>query len=480
MENYIISDGRRQKTLMAVVCFGALMANMDATIVNVCLPTIAGELNLSPSIASILILAYLLFETGPLMAFGKLGDLFGGRRVFLAGFSLFTLSSFACGMATSFWPLVIMRAVQGVGGAMIFSVMLSFAALYIPTSRRGRAMGWTTTAAALGVALGPTVGGFIAHYVGWRYVFFINVPLGLAALAIGYAVLPKEHPPARDKRFDLLGALYQTVFLMSFLFAVNRGLELGWLSLPILSAFAVCLVLAVLLVRRELRIDYPVLDFRLFANRDTLLATLTHCLSMMALGGVLFLMPFYLQDVRNLPADIIGLIMSVISFGQFLGPFAGQLGDRVGHKKVTLAGVFLGLVAFGMFTIMDFGEPLWWAVSALVLFGLSQGLNRAPNIQLILASVPPERKGTAASITALMRSLGLVLGVVVFETTFSELIPASVSLDAISLGKSGVAAESLHEGFVATFLVGLVVSAVMVAMIAAVRGAPKAAGAATK
>jgi EmrB/QacA subfamily drug resistance transporter len=471
MESYVIENVRRQRVMQLVVCFGAFMGNLDATIVNVSLPTIAQDMNLSPSFASLIVLAYLLFETGPLMAFGKLGDLIGSRKVFLSGFGLFTLSSLACGLTSSFWTLVVMRMVQGVGGAMIFSVMLTFAALYLPAEKRGRAMGLATMSAALGVAVGPTVGGLITHYLQWRYVFFFNVPLGIIAMLVGFYVLPKEHPQLRDRRFDIWGAICQTLFLLTFVFAVNQVHERGWTSPEISLTLIASFIFAVLFVHRELHVDYPILDLRLFAKRDTFWSTLNFCLSMMVMGGILFLMPFYLQDIRGLEVKVIGLIMSVISFGQFLGPYAGQLGDRMGYKKITMAGVLLGLLAFLMFVVMDYGEPLWWVVLALVLFGLSQGLNRAPNIQLIMASVPPEIKSTAASITSLMRSLGLVLGVVVFETTFSMFIPASISLDAVSLKQSGVSSAVLNEGFEATLIAGLAISVAMVVSIALVSSA---------
>ncbi len=471
MANYVIESVKRQWVMLLVVCFGAFMGNLDATIVNVSLPTIAQEMNLSPSFASMIVLAYLLFETGPIMAFGKLGDLIGPRKVFLAGFGLFTVSSLACGLTSSFWTLVAMRMVQGVGGAMIFSVMLTFASLYLPAEKRGRAMGLTTMAASLGVAVGPTVGGLITHYLHWRYVFFFNVPLGLIAMLVGFYALPKEHPPVQDRRFDGFGAVCQTLFLLCFIFAVNQVHELGWTSPEIVFTMAAAGVFAVLFIRRELRIDYPVLNLRLFARPNTFWSTLNFCLSMMVMGGILFLMPFYLQDIRGLEVKVIGLIMSVISFGQFLGPYAGQLGDRMGYKKITMAGVVLGLLAFLMFVTMDYGEPLWWAILGLALFGISQGFNRAPNIQLIMASVPPEIKSTAASITSLMRSLGLVLGVVIFETTFSRFIPASISLDAVSLKQSGISNMVLHEGFEATLIVGLFISIAMVVSVALVRTA---------
>jgi EmrB/QacA subfamily drug resistance transporter len=473
MDDYVIKAKWHQWTMMAVVYFGSFMANLDGTIVNVCLPTIAGEMNISPSLASLIILAYLLSEAGPLLAFGKLGDLYGARPVFLAGFALFALSSLACGFSSSLWNLVAMRAVQGIGGAMLYSIMLTFASLYMPAEKRGVAMGCSTLAAALGVAVGPTAGGFIAHYVGWRCIFFINVPLGIVALLLGYFVLPGNHPPAKDRRFDVLGAFYQTAFLVSLIFALNQGVELGWTSLPILSAFGASLLMAFLFVERERRIDYPILDLRLFTSRNTLFYNMNLCLSMMLLGGMLFLIPFYLQDIVNLKPGNIGLIMSVISLGQFLGPYAGRLGDRKGHRKVMLAGLSLGILSFGMFVATDFGGPLWWVIAAIVLFGLSQGLNRPPNIQLIMASLPSERKGTASCVTALMRSLGLVLGVVLFETTLSTFLPPSVSLNAVSLKNSGISTRLLHEAFITTFIEGLAISILMVILVNSVRKSPE-------
>ncbi|WP_295401249.1 MFS transporter [uncultured Thiocystis sp.] len=476
MDNYVIAEQRRQWVMLLVVCFGAFMGNMDGTIVNVSLPTIAREMNLSPSAASLIVLAYLLFETGPLMAFGKLGDLFGSRPVFLSGFVLFTLSSLGCALTSSLWMLVLFRAIQGVGGSMIFSVMLTFVALYLPPEKRGRAMGLATMSAALGIAVGPTVGGFITHYLGWRDIFFINVPLGLIATIIGFRVLPKVHPPARDKRFDGLGAFYQTMFLLCFVFTVNQFHEYGWHSPVISSTLGASLLFAIFFIHRELSIAYPILDLRLFLNRNTFLATFNFCLSMMVMGGILFLMPFYLQDIRALEVNVIGLIMSIIALGQFMGPFAGQLGDRLGYRKVTLWGVLLGLVAFVMFVSMDFGEPLWWVIMAMTLFGVSQGLNRAPNIQLIMSSVPAELKSTAASITSLMRSLGLTLGVVVFETTFSMFIPKNISLDGVSLSHSGVHPSVLHHGFEMALIVGLAISVAMTVSIAFIQNSSRADG----
>lgn len=459
--------------MMVVVCFGAMMTNLDATAIIVSLPTIAEEMNLSPSHASIIVLAYLLFETAPLMVFGKIGDIYGGRRVLLAGLALFTISSFFCGTTSNLWQLMVMRSLQGIGGAMIISVMVALATLHTPASKKGQAIGYIMLTAALGVSLGPTVGGFIANYFGWRYIFFINVPLGIVAIAAGYFFLPKHYPPAKDRRFDLLGAFYQTAFLLLLIFAVNQGLEYGWTSLPILSALGGSLIMALLFIRRELKIDYPIIDLKLFANRDTLFTSLNLCLSMMVFGGVLFLMPFFLTHVYGLKADIIGAILSIIAFGQFLGPLAGRIGDRRGHRNIILAGVSLGLLAFVMFVIMDFGEPLWWVILALVLFSISQGLNKSPNISLMLASVPPDKNGVTASMTGLLRSLGLVLGVVVFETALSEFIPASVSLNANSLGNSGVEAKLLHEGFILAFSLGIVISLIMIILMSSMKKAPK-------
>ena len=474
MDKYIITDKRRYWIVMAVVCFGAMMTNLDATAIIVCLPTIAGEMNLSPSHASVIVLAYLLFETAPLMVFGKIGDIFGGRRVLLIGFVLFTISSFYCGTTSNSWQLIIMRSLQGIGGAMIISVMVALATLHTSAAKKGQAIGFITMTAALGVSLDPTVGGFIANYFGWRYIFFINVPLGIVAIAAGFFFLPRHHPPAQDRRFDLLGAFYQTAFLLLLIFAVNQGFEYGWTSLPIISALVGSLILAWLFIRRELKIDYPIIDLKLFANRDTIFTSLNFCLSMMVFGGVLFLMPFFLTHVNGLKANIIGAILSIIAFGQFLGPFAGRLGDRRGHRNIILAGVFLGLLAFVMLFITDFGEPLWWVIIALVIFSISQGLNKSPNITLMLASVPPDMNGVTGSMTGLLRSLGLVLGVVVFETALSEFIPASVSLNGNSLGNSGVEARLLHEGFILAFSLGIVISLIMIILMSWMKKTPKA------
>lgn len=467
--NYVIENKKQRLGMLIVVCLGAFMANMDGTIVNVCLPKIASEMNISPSIASLLVLTYLLFETGPLLAFGKLGGLYGSRMIFLWGFVFFTVSSFFCGITSSYWLLLSMRVMQGIGGAMIFSVMLSFPAIYFPDAEKGEAIGFATMSAAMGVAAGPTIGGFIAYYFGWRHIFFINVPVGILAFIIGYIFLPRECPSSSEKRFDLKGAIIQTLFLLMFIFAINQGTELGWSSWPILGALGASVALLSLFIAHELRIPYPILNLQLFANKNTLLSTANLCFSMMVFGGIIFIMPFYLQDIRSMTVATAGLVMSILSLGQFLGPYCGKLADRKGHKLITLIGVYIGLASFIMFCTMDYGSPLRWVIAALVIFGLSQGINRAPNIQLIMTSVPPEHKGTAASVTSLMRSLGLVFGVVIFETVFSHFIPHNISIDFLSLKNSGVDVTILHDGFEMSLLAGLSISIIMVIAISFVR-----------
>ena len=291
MDELIVTSVRRQWLLLSVVAVGAFMANLDTCIVNVCLPTIAREYEASPSAVSLVVLSYLLCEVSFLLLFGKLGQIWGISRIFLLGFATFTVGSLLCGLSPSLVHLVGWRALQGVGGSMIFAVMLVFPGLYLPAGKRAAAMGVLTTASALGVAAGPPLGGLLTSTVGWHWIFFVNIPVGVAALLAGLAWLPRRHPACSDGRIDVVGAVLSFLALLSLLLALNMGREWGWGSPRTVALVGVAACCALAFVHRETHTEYPLLDLGLFRRRFSL-ATAAFLIAMATTGGVLFLFPF--------------------------------------------------------------------------------------------------------------------------------------------------------------------------------------------
>jgi len=446
----------RQRRMMLIVSAGAFMANLDTCIVNVCLPTIADHFDTTPSSVSLVVLSYLLCEVSFLLLFGKLGERWGITQVFLIGFTVFSAGSLLCGLSHTLPGLIAWRAVQGVGGSMIFAVMLAFPSLYLPAHKRAAAMGVLTMVSALGVAVGPPVGGLLTSTLGWNWIFFVNIPIGAAALVAGYFWLPRRHPACSERRIDVTGAVLSFVALGSALLALNQGQEWGWTSARILGLFAVAACGGVAFVLRERRSTHPLLDLGLFRSRRFTLATTAFLIAMATTGGVMFIFPFYLQELRGFAPVAAGAILMVNAIGQFAGPWSGRLANRYGARAVCGAGLGLSVVAFGLFCLLTDVSPLWFIVVSLGLFGVSQGLNKAPNLNMALDDVPTAGKAQAGSVTSVARSLGLALGIASFEALFSDGITRAAKRGGVSLNAAQIPHALLQHGFTVAFVFGVV------------------------
>lgn len=467
MDDYIIDDFKHQNSLIALICTGAFIANLDVTIVNITLPILSREFSVSPGTVSWTVLAYLLFEAGFMLPMGRLADMKGIKNIYLTGFFFFFIGSLACGISTHISELIAFRAFQGIGGAMLFTVMLSFIPIYLPPGRRVLATGLATTAAAAGVGFGPPLGGLISSFLGWRWIFFVNIPFCLAAIVAGYRYIPSQFPQLSERRFDFPGAVFSFLAFVFFLYAVNCGREAGWTSPVILSCFAASVIMITCFIVREKKISYPLIDFSHFKNRAMVLGLLSLSLSLLTMGGILFIFPFYLIEYRGLDAHIAGLIMILLSVGQFVGPYTGRLSERFGAIFVCLAGLAIGAASFLLFLSLGQESPLPYIGLTMGLFGLSQGISKAPSIAVIMNCAPPDGKNAAAGMVSLIRSLSIALGVLFFETIFSDCIPHSISTDNthITAGISHI--NELTPGFRNTFLFGTLISVAAIVMMAA-------------
>jgi EmrB/QacA subfamily drug resistance transporter len=469
MQDKYIENKAGQNWLISLVCIGAFIVNLDTTIVNISLPVISEEFNVSPSVVSWIILAYLVCETGFMLPFGRLADMKGIRRTYLAGFIIFLVGSFLCGISQGFGGLLAFRAVQGIGGAMIFTVMLAFFPIHLPPDMRPKAIGFATAAAAAGVGLGPPIGGWITAFIGWRWIFFVNVPICIASILAIKKYIPSVLPATKKSSFDYIGSFCSLTAMILFLFSVNMGRELGWNSPIILSCFALFLIMLVAFCVQERRIAYPLMDFALFRDRNILFPFLAFNASMMTVGGVLFLFPFYLQEFRGLNPHVSGMIMMPIALGQFVGPFSGVLTGRFGVIKVCIAGLLLGCLSFILFLFLDENTPVLFIVAMLCLFGFAQGIGKAPNLTFIMNYAPTDKRGLASSLITLSRSLAVALGVLFFETVFSDSIPHFVSAANIHISNGVSQVGELHQGFLNTNIFGIFISVLAAAFMFSVR-----------
>lgn len=408
--------------LVAVtVALAALMANVDETIVNVAAPVLMVTFRADTGQISLISLAYLVAMVATILIFGRLSDATGKRRVFIAGFSLFSVASALCGLAPSLPFLVLFRFLQGVGGAALFSTTGAIVVTELPARHQGKAFGLISVFAGAGAALGAPAGGFILHHADWRWIFFINVPIGLVSIALAWTLLADDAKPLSAMGpFDAAGAALSFGAVVLLVVALNRGDEWGWTSPRTVGAAVLFAVLAAAFVARERRCRSPLIDLSLLARRDLACGLGARGLVTGSLAGMSFLFPFYLQTVRGVRPDRAGLLLAVSSLTMVLAaPVGGVLTDRLGASwPARLSGVATAASA-SLFLLFDATTSRSLVVLAFALYGAGLGVFFTANIKVVMSQGEKGTEGALTAANAFNSFLSTALGIVVFESVYS-------------------------------------------------------------
>ncbi|MDI6856773.1 MAG: MFS transporter [Dehalococcoidia bacterium] len=406
----------------AAVSIGVFMSTLDVSIVNISLPRIMTGLNAGFDAVQWVVLSYLLTITSLLLAFGSLADLIGRKKVYVAGFAVFTFGNLFAAIAPNVVLLIVARALAGVGGAMIQANGAAITAAVFPPEERGKALGLNGTIVASGLVAGPTIGGVLTDALGWRSVFYIAIPVGLTAIPFAALVLRERliSTGARllERRFDWPGAALWAGFLFCLLFGLNRGSLLGWKSSAVVALFAASGLLLASFLVRELKVSNPTIRLSLFRVWGFSAGSTASFASFMGQQASVFLMPFYLQLALGLSARTAGVLMTAVPFSMaVVAPISGRLSDRYGSRGLATAG--LAVVGAGLFLLssittesQDYGPIL----GAFVLLGLGMGLFQSPNNSFIFGAVPREFYGVASGFIATLRNAGSSLGIAVWGT----------------------------------------------------------------
>ncbi len=457
---------RNDRLIIFTISLAAFMGALDVTIVNISLPTLARNFQVSTSVVSWIILVYLLVLCAFLPTFGRLGDMKGFRKIFVAGFCTFTTGSLGCGLSQGFAQLILFRVIQATGAAMLSAIGPSMVSAYLPEKMRGRALGYVTTAASLGIAIGPVVGGMINQYWSWRGIFFINIPVGIIGVFFAMIFLPRIAPASLGKKFDLPGAALIFLTLFALLYALNMGHELGFTSGRILGSFGAAVVFGGLFIRQEARSRDPLINLTLFRNATFTIANLAGGLMTGAFTGAIFIFPFYLELIREISVSGSGIIMIVPSLLMMLsGPSAGHLADRGSSRNVTMISIIFMVIAFAMFFLLGKVDIFWFLILSLALMGAGIGAFLPPARRMILDRSPSNMEGISSGIMVTIRNCGSVLGVVILETAFSSVVGG----DRGRLILPGENRGLLLKGFEDAFLAGLLLSLAALAVFAFVR-----------
>jgi EmrB/QacA subfamily drug resistance transporter len=399
----------------SAVSVGTLMATLDSSIVNVALPTLTRELGASFKGVTWIVSAYLLVIAATLLTAGRLGDLLGYRRVYTGGLLLFTLGSALCGAAPSLAALVAARAVQALGAAATMAMGPAVVTAIFPAERRGRALGATASVVALGLTLGPPLGGVIVQGLSWRWIFLVNLPVGVAGALWALRVLPAARPD-RPARLDRAGAALLAVALASGVAAVEAAPSSAARAGALAAASAVA---GIALVRHLRRATAPIVDLRLFASRVFAGGIVGGLLSYSALFTSAFLTPFFLAKAKGLaPRDLGGMLTAVPLALSVCSPAAGSLADRFGARVLCPAGAAVLACGLGALAFAGPGDGLPSIAARLALCGVGMGLYQPPNNNAIMGTLPRERLGSGGGMLATARVLGQVLGIAMGSAIF--------------------------------------------------------------
>jgi EmrB/QacA subfamily drug resistance transporter len=407
-------DRGRRLLVLAICCMSLLLVGLDTTIVNVALPAIHHALHASVSGLQWTIDAYTLVLASLLMLAGSTGDRIGRRRVFQTGIIVFSLGSLLCGLAPSLGALIAARVLQAIGGSMLNPVAMSIIRNVFENPReRAQAIGVWGAVFGLSMALGPVVGGALVDSVGWRAVFFVNVPIGLLGIVLTALYVPESRAP-RPRRLDPVGQLLVIAALATLTYAIIDGPHAGWGSPATLGLFAFSLGCFATLIGYELRREEPLLELRFFRSAPFSGASVIAIATFASMGGFLFLNTLYLQNVRGL---------SPLHAGLYMLPMAGMLlifspvsGRLVGHRGARLPLVLAAgalIVAALMLTRLEPGTSTGYLLAAYFIFGIGIGLVNPPITNTAVSGMPPAQAGVAAAVASTSRQVGMTLGVAV-------------------------------------------------------------------
>ena len=452
-----IPKGRRG-LILANACVITFMATIDGSIVNIALPTIAASLGAGIAAVQWVVSSYLLCVSATLLVWGRLSDLYGRKPFFVAGLAVFTLGSLLCGLSGSLPALVASRVAQGLGAAMAMALVQGIVTAAFPPAERGKALGFIGSVVAVGSLVGPSLGGLFVATAGWRSIFFINVPIGLAGIALTFAVMPGSRasgvavmpgsrasgvavmpdprnaagPAGESRSFNWAGALLFVLAISAFfagLLSFQEGLLPGSLAL---GAMALAMLLFLAFLRAERR-GPALVERSLFSSRVFTMGVIDSSLSYVAMFFYTFFMPFYLQTVRGLSVLQAGALMSLYPLvTMVIAPLAGSLSDRITYRPLTISGLLCTAAGLALLSTLGSGSHLAAVGAIIVLLGAGAAFFQSPNNSSVMGSAPRDRLGIAGSLNAFFRNLGMVTGTTLAVSVFS--LVTRTRMDSVAAG----------------------------------------------
>lgn len=471
------ATGPQQKPRLVLfsVCLGLFMTALNQRALLVSLPTLTRLFQTDLSTIQWTLLAYDLTLIGLVLTLGRLGDLFGRKRIYASGYLLFVLGSILCGLSQSPAQLIAFRILQGIGGSMLLANGRAILALIFPAEQRGKALGFASMAFHVGFLTGPTLGGFIIDTIGWRWNFFFNIPFGLLGAYLAWKILAEAETQKRRFRIDLQGAFLLLVTNTSFLYAMNRLSHVGLGHPVVLSSILVSAVALVSFIWTERRAETPILSLSLFRSRLFSAANLSLFFITSTQSAISFLMPFYLQIIMGFTPTQMGWIIIANSVVVVIvAPLAGELSDRLGSRLLCTLGAALIVTGQYFIASLTLDSTAIRIILPLALSGLGWAVFNSPNQSAIMGSVPKDKVGAASGMSVTTARVGGATGTALSATLFTHgLASAGLSQTEIESPQAwGASPDIFSQTFSSTVHI-INLATLMAVFFSAVRGKKK-------
>jgi len=394
------------------------------------------------------VLAYLVTVTTLMLSIGRLADMMGKRSIFVGGMVVFTVGSVLCGLAQHIAILIAFRVLQGVGAAMIMALSSAIITEAFPASERGKALGISGLCVSVGIIAGPTLGGLILGVLSWHWIFFVNLPLGIAGVVMTLRFVPTGRP-VDGQSFDLPGAACLFVALLALLLSISMGQTRGYARAEVIALFGVFVVLLPLFLIIESRTLQPMIDLQLFRNQLFRINLATGFLVFVAGAGTILLMPYYLQDVRQYSFSVAGLLLAVVpATVALVAPWAGSLSDRFGTRPLAALGLSILVLGYSAASTLRIDTGISGYVLRFIPLGLGIGFFQSPNNSAVMGAVPRDRLGVASGLLSLTRTLGQTVGTAAVAALWAARVAAHSGRPAsegATLAPAAIQVKALNE-----------------------------------
>ncbi|WP_058304489.1 MFS transporter [Gorillibacterium timonense] len=408
---------RRRWVILVVMNLFTFMSTLDGSIVNIALPTLSKALKLPLAQIEWVTTSYLMAICAAILFFGKLGDIIGKIKIFKIGTVIFIIGSLLCGLSDSLTMLVASRIFQAIGASMTMANSQGIVTDIFPSNERGKALGLVGTFVSLGSIAGPSLGGILVSNLGWQSIFWVNVPLGVIALAFGWKFLPPDYTKTKT-RIDVPGSLLFSFFILAFFAALLLGQQVGYGDIRIIAALAIAIVAFLVFLRVEGKRSEPLLHLPLFKNSLFTISIICGFLVFVANFCFNIIAPFYAQNMLNLSPSHAGLLLMLFPIMMVVvAPLSGALSDKIGSEPLTFAGLLVMVVAQLGFANLHEGSPIALVGLWIAMLGIGSGLFQSPNNSLVMSKIPRTQLGLAGSVNSLVRNVGMVVGITVATST---------------------------------------------------------------